>query len=206
MPLRTRQFRGALPLMSRHGSRGPLRMIAMPAFSSSASSSLGSYSWPRGNVLAVGEGDFTFSALLVAHAQARGDFRQGGGCDSIHGASSTQPFQLLATTLDAAVDLPRLYPTSVKRALAELDVAATSSSLPRGAIAVAYGVNATQLEVSPEVRNVSLSFSRVLSFSSSNVSTLSSIAEVLNLELVGDNSYVILNILHYSCRHLAGHR
>lgn len=161
-PLIARQGRGAQRSKSWHGSYGLLRMNATPSPSLPSpflSSSFGSYSWPRGNVLAVGEGDFTFSALLVAHARARGDLFQGVGSESAHVPSSAQPFQLLATTLDAAVDLPRLYPTSVETALAKLEAAATSSSLPRGAIAVAYGVDATLLEASPEVRYIIISFS-----------------------------------------------
>lgn len=87
--------------------------------------------------MAVGEGDFTFSALLVAHARARGDL-----CEA-------RPLRLLATTLDAAADLPCLYPGAAEAALA--DLAAAAASLPHGAVAVAFGVDATKLAASPEV-------------------------------------------------------
>lgn len=107
------------------------------------------YTWPRGNVLAVGEGDFTFSALLVAHARARGDLCDEAGSDRARTPGADRLLRLLATTLDAAADLPCLYPGSAEAALAELKAAA--ASLPRGAVAVAFGVDATKLEASPEV-------------------------------------------------------
>jgi hypothetical protein len=98
--------------------------------------------WPQGNVLTVGEGDFSFSADL---------------CDVWSrnaSKSSTSSLKLLATSLDKESAMAYLFPASTSH-LQDIRAFSGENVRSRGQVeaVVAFGVDATNLAASSEVLN-----------------------------------------------------